>query len=119
MCHPSPIVGTSHSKRSAGILGVADTLGIERGCHSEQVPAGDVPEQERMHARLVEPLDVARQQSFAFRLAERPVGNRLFGIGFHRLAKGSVVIEAMAELVDLVGAHQWKLQAAKAWPFSS
>src|SRR5262245_11128125 len=84
-----------------GVFGALDALGIERGRQPEQAPAGGVRQQERVRAPFVELPDVALEQGLALLVGQRPVPDRVRGIGLHRLAERDVVIDAMTELVDL------------------
>src|SRR5215470_10778454 len=62
-------------------------------------------QQERMRAPLVKPANVTLEQRLALGIGERPVGDSGSGIALHGLAKGDVVKHAVAELIDLIGAH--------------
>src|SRR5215475_6851232 len=63
-------------------------------------------EQERMRAPFVKPADVALEQRLALGIGERPIRDCGSGIVLHGFAEGDVVKHPVAELVDLIGAHE-------------
>src|ERR1700704_6461006 len=92
------VMGFTRLMLSRGVFGALDALGIERGREPEQAPAREMRQQERVRAPFIEPLDVAFEQRLALGAGERPVRDRLGRIGLHGVAKGDVMIDAVAEL---------------------
>jgi len=91
---------------SVRVAGALDALGIHGGCEAKQAPAREMGEQERMRAPFIEAADVAFEQRFALIVGEWPIRDGGGRVLLHGLPKGDIMKHAVAELVDLIRAHE-------------